>query len=232
MSDSCYIELDKMIKEYEEDSKIIKSDKLIMKNYPKLFVMSSASLFERNIKNRCQDFLDNPKNPIDTAYPFLQRVISRSGNKPVVDRMFAELRGYEDNGIEVLCADRFYKLFDRLDRQMFKQSIKTEFGAVLTQKIEKTVGMIEQLGFLINEDEKYELDYARQCELKEKLERSSFDIAEKAYLSIKLRRNRVAHNYLSGLSDSFNDVRDFYYDAVLYVIALERALEELTEVIT
>ena len=42
-------------------------------------------------------------------------------------------------------------------------------------------------------------------------------------------RYYAKHNYIYGLSDSFEDVRNFYYDAVLYVIGLENALVNLTQ---
>ena len=56
MSNNRYAELDKLIKEYEEDSITVRSERLVMKNYPKVLTMSAASSFEHNIKNACQDF--------------------------------------------------------------------------------------------------------------------------------------------------------------------------------
>ena len=52
MRNSHYVELDKLIKEYEEDSRTIRSERMVMKNYPKVLTMSVASSFEYNIKNR------------------------------------------------------------------------------------------------------------------------------------------------------------------------------------
>lgn len=51
--------------------------------------------------------------------------------------------------------------------------------------------------------------------------------AEKAYLSIKLRRNRVTHDYINGLSDTFADIRKFYNIAVIYVVSLQTAIQDL-----
>ena len=56
----------------------------------------------------------------------------------------------------------------------------------------------------------------------------SFDDAEKAFLSLKLRRNRVAHDYINGMTDTFVDIQNFYDIAVIYVVSLEAAIEELT----
>lgn len=44
-------------------------DRLIMKNYPKVFTMSAASSFEYRLKSCCKDFLDSPNLPLETNYP-------------------------------------------------------------------------------------------------------------------------------------------------------------------
>ena len=51
MSNNHYADLDKLIKEYEEDTINLRSERLVMKNYPKVLTMSAASSFEYNIKN-------------------------------------------------------------------------------------------------------------------------------------------------------------------------------------
>lgn len=60
-----YSDLEKLIKEYQEDSGTIRGERLVMINYPKVFVMSAASSFECQIKKRCEDFINNPKLPLD-----------------------------------------------------------------------------------------------------------------------------------------------------------------------
>ncbi len=45
-----YSDLEKLIKEYQEDSGTIRGERLVMINYPKVFVMSAASSFECQIK--------------------------------------------------------------------------------------------------------------------------------------------------------------------------------------
>ena len=81
---------------------------------------------------------------------------------------------------------------------------------------------------LCGTDDKYDLDYAKQCDLKIELDRCSFDDAESAFLNLKLRRNRVAHDYIHGLSDTFEDILKFYNLAVIYAIAIEEAIKNLT----
>lgn len=223
MSDSRYTELDKLIKEYEEDFQTIRAERLVMKNYPKVLVMSSASRFEYQLKKRCQDFVDTPKIPIDPNYP---DILSMNRKRPKVDQMFAKLEGYNDeNGIEQLNAEKFYNLFGGLS---FKAVVKTNFTARLNSKLQSIDNKIISLQSLIEQDDNYDFEYAKQCDLKEELQGCTFEEAENAYLSLKLRRNRVAHDYINGLSDTFEDIRKFYNKAIIYVMALEEAIESLT----
>lgn len=222
MNSSQYSELDKLISEYEDDLRNIREEKLIMKNYPKIFTMSVASLFEYYIKNKCQDFMNNPKLPIATNYSKIETL----KGTPKEDKMYAKLEAYSDNGVEHLDAEKFYDLFNG---QVFKLRVKSLFHNELQSKLQLTTTKISKLIPLIGEGEKYDSDYAKYYSLKEELERCTFEDAENAFLSIKLRRNRVAHDYINGLSDTFSDIQKFYNIAVIYVVALENAIEELTD---
>lgn len=223
MSNSQYSELDKLIKEYEEDFHTIRSERLVMKNYPKVLAMSAASSFEYQIKNRCQEFIDNHQSTIVSNYP---NIAALRRGKPIVDQMFAKLEGYYDsNGVEQLHADKFYDLFGG---QTFKLIVITNFSSKLTDRLHNIANKISGLQSLLGQDDRYDYDYAKQCDLKDELERCSFEDAENAYLNLKLRRNRVAHDYINGLSDTFEDLQRFYNKAVIYVIALEESIRSLT----
>lgn len=221
MDNAQYQELDKLISEYEEDFRNIRSERLMMKNYPKVLTMSAASSFENYIKQRCQDFLLSPILPL-SSYP---KIDSMRGNKPKEDQMFSKLKVNGPNGIELLSAEEFYELFGG---QAFKSAVKANFFSEQARKIGQLESTIEVLSALLGKDEKYDFEYAKLCDLKEMLENSSFDDAEKAYLSLKRRRNSVAHNYIHGLSDTFEDIRNFYNLAVIYVVSLETAIVSLT----
>jgi hypothetical protein len=223
MSSNRYAELDKLIQEYEEDFIPISSERLMMKNFPKVLTMSSASLFEFNIKNTCKEFLDNPKNPIDPSYPLIVRMLRKP--KPVTDQMFAKLEAYDDNGIEHLDASPFYDLFGG---PAFRALVESFFTTQLSQKTQDASTIINALLPLVDQGKKFETEYAKYIVLKDELDLCTFASAEMAYLSLKLRRNRVAHDYLHGLSDTFEDIRKFYTIAVIYVIALEEAIKDLT----
>lgn len=221
MRNSHYLELEKLIKEYEEDSRTIRSERMVMKNYPKVLTMSAASSFEYNIKNRCQDFYNNPKLSIAENYP----KISAIKRNPIVDQMYNKMEAYNDNGVEHLSADNFYDFFNGC---LFKTRVQDIFTKERQQRLQHTVEQINRLVPLLGTGEQYDSDYAKYYDLKDVYERCSFDDAEKAFLSLKLRRNRVAHDYINGLTDTFVDIQKFYDIAVIYVVSLEAAIEELT----
>lgn len=225
MSNSPYHKLDKLISEYEEDARTIRSDKLIMLNYPKVFIMSVACSFEHQLKINIKDFIDFPQSPIQGTYPNIFRLLNHNPNKPITDKIYAKLEGYENNGVETLDANKFYYLFGG---QPFVNNVETNFNIERSKRIGEIDSIITGLQSLLGQDDRYDIDYAKNGDIKDRLVQCTFDMSEKAFLSLKIRRNRVAHDYINGSSDSFEDIRNFYYDAVLYIIALETTLVSLT----
>lgn len=222
----CY-QLDKLIDEYEEDSRIIKRDKLIMINYPKVYVMTVASAFERRIKERCEDFIHFPRRSL-TFYPKIQSLIQFSTDTPVTDKMFAKFYTFNRSTNTInLDASKFYELFGGIK---FKNSVEVIFNSELTSRLAEYQSTVDNLLPLLDRGEQYEREYAKNMDIRDRLINCTFALAENAFLNLKLRRNKVAHDYINGLSDSFEDIRDFYLDAVLYVTALEKAIENLTDV--
>lgn len=221
MSGNRYAELDKLIKEYEEDTINLRSERLVMKNYPKVLTMSAAGSFERNIKNACQDFYDNPKLAIATHYPLIHAL-----GTSVVDKMYKKFKTLNPRTkTEELIASDFYALFGG---SAFKSSVASIFNAEKTRKISETQSIVDNLETLFDVNDSFALDYVTADELLEQLKNASFEDAERAFLSLKLRRNRVAHDYIHGLLDTFEDIRKFYNLAVLYAISIEEAIKDLT----
>ena len=221
MSNNRYTDLDKLIKEYEEDTINLRSERLIMKNYPKVLTMSAASSFEYNIKNACQDFLDNPKLPISTNYPKIPRLKS-----PTLDSIYGKFKTLNpQTKVENLDASEFYALFGG---STFKTSVISFFNSEKAQKTSETQNLVDSLEPLFDVNDSYALAYLTADELLEQLKNTSFDDSEEAFLNLKLRRNRVAHDYINGLSDTFEDIRKFYNLAVLYAISIEKAIKDLT----
>lgn len=221
---SQYRDIEKLIKEYEEDFNTIRQERIVMRNYPKVLVMSAASYFECQIKKKCEAFINNPKLPLDVNYP---KIFALRRNKPKVDQMFAKLCAYENNGVETLNAKEFYNFFGE---NKFECDVKSKYNNERLDYISIIDGLISDLKPLYEKDEnKYGFDYLKQCELKEEFEKCSFEDAEKSYLYLKLKRNRLAHDYINGLSDTFEDLTRFYNKAVIYVVSLEKAIIELTK---
>lgn len=168
-----------------------------------------------------KEFLDSPKYPIDENYPKIRSI----KKAPIVNGMYSKLEAYNNDEGECLKADGFYELFNG---QVFKARVESFFGIELQKRLQQTQERIDILIPLAEMDETYVLDRVKQDDLKDALERCSFEDAENAFLSLKLRRNRVAHDYINGLSDTFSDIQKFYDIAVVYVIALEASIKEVT----
>ena len=81
--------------------------------------MSAASSFEHNIKNACQDFLDNPKLPLVPNYPKTNFI----RQSPLVDKIYGKLEAYNDNGIEHLDAENFTTYLKVLVKPNRRQAI-------------------------------------------------------------------------------------------------------------
>lgn len=227
MSNSPYFYLDRLIEEFEEDSRTINSEKLIMINYPKVFVMTVASSFEREIKKRCRDFINSPILPIST-YTDLDSLINYCNNRnySVIDKMYAKFYTYNQNTNSIsFDASKFYELFGGVT---FRNDVEVIFTNEIGNKVLKYQQMVDQLYLLVDSGEQYERDYVRYDDILARLKVCTFSMAETAFLNIKYRRNKVAHDYINGLSDTFNDLSNFYFDAVIYVISIEKAIINIT----
>ena len=221
MGDPRYQDLETLIKEYEADTKTIRSDKLIIRNYPKVFTMSVASSFEYYVKQDLDAFLTNPLHSIASSFPNIQHMIGSSNTTPVSERMYKKFYTKP-----TLTADPFYQLFTGAQ---FKGLVQNNFNAERTQQLQAITTQVSALEGLLGASDAIDDDYIIKAEKKERLEQLTFDVAEQAFLNLKLRRNHVAHDYLHGLSDTFVDIRNFYYDAVIYVIALSKTIADLTQ---
>lgn len=229
MNNFPYHQLDKFIDEYEEDSRNYHPNKLIMINYPKVYVMTVASTFERQIKQCCQNFLDYPLMPL-ASYLKLVTLIQNCNNRnqPIVDGIFAKFCTINPTTqIVDLSAAKFYSLFGG---QAFKAQVATIFATELANRTTHYQEIVDKLVPLLNINDQYDNDYVKNEDILLKLKSCTFTMAEDAFLNLKLRRNAVAHDYISGMSDTFENIRDFYLNAVVYVIAVEKAVINLTDV--
>lgn len=224
MDNPRYRDLEKLIREYELDTKTIQSNKLIIINYPQFFTMSVASSFEYYVKQDLDAFLLNPLHPI-TIYPTVHQMVSNNNTTPVSERMYKKFHTKP-----TFTADPFYQLFGGAT---FKTSVQNHFTNERSQELSVLQSRVTALETLINnsnEDyEKYVDEYVELDDRKERLNQLTFDIAEQAFLNLKSCRNKVAHDFIHGLTNSFVELRNFYYDAIIYVIALSKAISDLTQ---
>ena len=227
MNDPRYKDLEKLIDEYEVDTQNICSTKLILQNYPQVFTLSVASSFENNIKLDLDSFLMNPLHPL-TTYPGINQMVNSNNPTPVPERMYKKF--YTD---PALTAEPFYQLFNGAP---FKTSVQTHFANRRAQELTSYQSRVAALETLINnsseDEEKYANAYVAADDRAVRLQQLTFDVAEQAFLNIKKRRNQVAHDFIHGLTDSFVDLRTFYFDAIIYILALSDALADLTTATT
>ena len=223
MAISHYSTLDKIIEEYETDRTVLKPGRTIIEQYPKIFVMSIVSSFEVKIKELIKNIITNPSIPLATLPVWHVLIASRADKQ--VDNIYGKLQAYDDisSGSSVIDALPFYSLFGG---NVFKQEVINNFNTERARQLNVLNDIVKPLEKLIETTSLYDDEYTKQEERREHINNGNFQTAELAFLSLKLRRNRVAHNYLFGLSDSFEDVRNFYYEAVIYVTALEQALKD------
>ena len=217
-----YSTLDKIIDEYEIDKCSLASGKEIFIFYPKLFVLSIVSLFEKEIKSLVNNIVTNPT----ITLPPLSAIVRKYPNK-YIDRIYGQLMAYEDGGIVTLKADGFYDIFGG---NSFKNNVESCFSSLRVHELgeyQKTLALLKPL---IDTSPTYENDYIKNDEIHERFDNLTFLYAETAFLKLKLRRNKVAHNFISGMSDSFEDIRNLFYDAVLYAVALKTTLKSLSTI--
>jgi len=225
-----YPEIHRVIKGYDEEAVLLRTDSVSIENYPKVFTLCSASVFETRIKKEIDLFLSHPASPITTTYPLMNVLLSHNGNK-TVDKAFAKLKGYLDSntGAEVLNATDFYDLFGSLS---FRNAVENEYNNYLNFQQSYVATQAHNLEVVwLQSDGKYvEKEYSEMVYIRDTLKMCTFTSAEYDYLNIKLRRNKVAHNYMINTLDSFSDLRKFYYGASIYVYAVVQAIHNLVDI--
>jgi len=186
-----------------------------------LFVMSVMSTFEVYIKQSIHNILSAPNPAHITTLPS-----SRRANQQDVDSAYALFHSYVDvnTGAIVLDASNFYACFD----PSFNTTLTTHFNGELQQQLKELTTEITIIEPLLGSCDTYDDVYMLKEGRREHLEKTVFQDAEQAFLLFKLKRNDVAHNFLSGLNDSMEDLCLLYYRALVYVAALLETLKEYT----
>lgn len=224
MFENYYPSLKKFIDEYQL-IKTLSSNLEIFTYYPQLFVIAVVSLFEKEIKEKCNNVITNPAQSL-SAMPQLRNLV-RSHPNDILAKIYGKLFAQEDAGIPNLSANGFYDLFGGAP---FKNNVENQFSSIQSIETIAYYNITNNLYNLIGVDDKYDEAYSENDDIYNRLNNNNFTNAETAFLKLKLRRNKTAHDFLSGTSDSFEDIRNMYYDSVLYVVALKNALSNLSAI--
>lgn len=224
MIEDHYPKFKKIINEFEQDQKQFSSDKEIISYFPQIFLLAIVSTFEKEIKEKCANIITHPAISL-TPFVRLNQICSTTSNYS--DKIYSNFKAYEQNGILTLNANDFYSLFGGVT---FRTDVETNFFSERQQQINDYRNLVEMLLPLIEKDDKYDDSYIENDDICNIFNSLNFCDAERAFLELKFRRNKVAHNFLTGISDSFEDIRLLYYKSVLYVVAVKRSLSNLSTV--
>jgi len=217
--------LENLISQYDEDSQIIKADRLIMEHYPKVFLLSAASSFEQGIKRQLSRYYSHN---LATLSPCLQQIANRQTNKPFQDKLFAKLKAYSNtsSGLETLDAQDFFNCFSN---ENLEQVVMRFFQNILAQSKNNLMSTIDSYKRLLSatpDDSLITLKLKNE-EIFDIWKSTTYDSSKESYLALKLRRNKIAHEYFA-VSDTFNDIRKFYYQSFFFVLALEQGILSLS----
>lgn len=215
----------KIIDDFEYDKTIFTSNKAIMSYYPQLFLLAIVSTFEKEIKEKCNNIVTHPAIALTSFPKFNKILLSNVWN--YTDEIYKKFRAREKNGLEILDASLFYDIFGGTN---FKNDVVENFLIEKQKQIRDYINVISSITPLLGRDVKYDNDFAEKDDIRNRLNVLQFTNAEIAFLKLKLRRNRVAHNFLTGISDTFEDIKNLYYDAVLYVVAIKKTLANLSTI--
>lgn len=213
------------IDEYNEFNNIVRSDKQLYVMYPKILNLCVASLFEKQIKKICGDIVAKPKKSAFSDAK-LQAFVKKNANK-YIDKIYASIRAYIDsNGQEVLSLQAFYDLFGG---NVFEQNVEALFNCELSKQINSYEEFIGKITPCVAMDVKYESNLVFADNVLQQLKSNSFNKAKEAFLRLKERRNRIAHDFMCQFNDTYNDIICLYNDAALFVYALKTALSNLID---
>ena len=223
MIENHYPKFKKLIDEYEQDKAQFSSDKEILSYYPQIFLLAIVSTFEKEIKEKCSNIITHPAISLQSLPQLAKIVNSRTPN--CSDEIYKKFRAREKNGILELNADGFYNIFGGTT---FKQDVESNFLSEQQSQTGDYIKLIAILKSLIGKGDKYDNDYTEKEYIFNILKSLTFANAESSFLELKLRRNKVAHNFIFGISDSFEDICKLYYESVLYIIAVKLSLSKLS----
>lgn len=222
MNKTYYPTFKTLIDEMERNKALFSSHSIIVSYYPQIFLLSIVSTFEKEIKEKFENIILNPIANLN-----LPAFFNCASSNPAyrLDNLYKKFKARDDNGVITLDAQGFYNLFGG---QTFRIMVSNTFESIKRIQIQAHKSIIDRLQPLLGSDDQTDRIYLNNDEIYNKLLNLTFNNAETAFLQLKLKRNKVAHNFLAGISDSFEDIRNLYYDAVLYVISIKDELSKFS----
>ena len=217
-----YPEIQEAIFDYYDLKPYMNTGGPVMSNYPKVLAMTLGSTFENVISNCIDNFLDHPiTNPTIYTPSFRDdNGFTRGGN---AYKLFYTIRKTPTD--PEYNAQPFY---DKVGAN-FKSMIEREYGLLHEDFQNKLVVEENNIEIMYqNNPKRLEVQYEDFLFMKEAIDTLSFSLAEQHMLMIKRQRNIVAHNFVDSFPLAVDDLRQYYYRAMIYVKAIENVFKSQT----
>ena len=214
-----YNEIDSIISDYYILKSQFKPNSAVLNAFPKMLLMSIASLYEVRVTTQLSQIVSGVDSGAITTLP---RISSLHNYKRTSEYLYSRFFTFNKSlQIEEFDAQPFY---DLMGGHTFLTTLKTNFNAKRASKqtaLEKEIDILLQLA---NENSDYEEKWIGKVDEKDKLTVLNFEESEHSFLGIKRRRNCLAHDYINGFSDTFQDIELLYRKSYIYVDTLFEGL--------
>jgi len=209
---SPYNEIESIISDYDLLKQYFMPNSAVMHEFPKMLLMSIVSLFEVRLKTQLSQIITKVDSGSLTTLPNISVLRYDQRTSDFLYRKFYTFNMRLQR--EELTAQPFYNVFGG---QAFINVVRTDFNNKRSDELIALDNEINKLLDLAIGNPKYEAPWIEKVDEKDTLTNLNFEEAERSFLSLKLRRNRLAHDYINGLSDTFEDINLFYRKSQIYV---------------
>lgn len=224
MNKTYYPTFRKLIDEIERNKALLSANSIVVSYHPQILLLSVVSTFEKEIKKKFENIITNPI--LGLILPKFNKLVT-SNPAYCLDNLYKKFKARDDKGSIILSAEDFYTLFGG---KTFSAAVSTTFQYIRQTQMLEHKSIVDRLQPLLGTDDRTDQIYLSNDGIYQRLSKLTFKGAETAFLQLKLKRNKVAHDFLTGISDSFEDIRDLYYDAVFYVVAVKDELGKFSSI--
>lgn len=181
----------------------------LMQFFPKILLISVASLFENEIKQTYNKF---------TMHPMITGCKASAGT--VYKKFHTE---------PLFSTINFDNYFTRPSFD-FKSTVEQHFNQLKVSEVLCIDTTHSQLKAVHNPPEETSKQIVEYEGHSHRLNNLRFDDAWTTFLELKSLRNKIAHDFTAALSHTFDDITLKYYNALLYVKAVQNTLKSITKV--